>query len=81
MVTRSPHAVARRGYHLTSGETAVLDDASFVRALPPLLKGYLRVGAKICGEPAFDRTFGSIDLPVWFDFVNLPEKYIRHFRV
>ncbi|MBR1951234.1 MAG: GNAT family N-acetyltransferase [Lentisphaeria bacterium] len=81
MVTRSPYAVARRGYHLTAGETAVLDDSAFARALPPLLKGYLRVGAKICGEPAFDRTFGSIDLPVWFDFVNLPEKYIRHFRV
>ena len=81
MVTQTPRAVARRGYHLTAGETAVLDDAAFVRALPPLLKGYLRVGAKICGEPAFDRTFGSIDLPVWFDFVNLPEKYIRHFRV
>ena len=81
LVTKSPYAVVRRGYHLTAGETAVLDDASFARALPPLLKGYLRVGAKICGEPAFDRTFGSIDLPVWFDFVNLPEKYIRHFRV
>ena len=81
LVADFPRAVSRRGYRLGPGETAVLSEEEFLRALPPLLKGYLRVGAKVCGEPAFDRTFGSIDLPVWFDFVNLPEKYIRHFRV
>lgn len=30
-------------------------------ALPPLLKGYLRLGAKICGEPAMDLDFGCAD--------------------
>ena len=81
LVTSSPHAVVRRGSHLLPGETAVLDDSAFQKSLPPLLKGYLKIGAKICGEPAYDRDFNSIDFPIWFDFVNLPEKYIRHFKV
>jgi putative hemolysin len=29
--------------------------------VPPLLKGYLRLGAKICGEPAMDLDFGCAD--------------------
>lgn len=36
---------------------------------PPLIKGYLRAGAWICGEPAWDPDFNTADLPVL-----LPEK-------
>ena len=81
LVTSSPHGAVRRAYHLLPSPSMVLDDEKFQAVLPPLLKGYLRLGAKICGEPAFDRKFGSIDFPVWFDFINLPEKYCRHFKV
>jgi hypothetical protein len=31
---------------------------------PPLIKGYLRAGAWICGEPAWDPDFNTADLPV-----------------
>jgi putative hemolysin len=30
--------------------------------IPPLLKGYLRLGAYICGEPAWDQEFNTADL-------------------
>jgi putative hemolysin len=30
--------------------------------IPPLLKGYLRLGAWICGEPAWDPAFNTADL-------------------
>ena len=30
--------------------------------LPPLLKGYLRLGALICGEPAWDPAFNTADV-------------------
>jgi putative hemolysin len=29
--------------------------------VPKLLKTYLAIGARICSEPAWDRTFGTID--------------------
>ena len=33
--------------------------------MPPLLKGYLRIGARICGEPAWDPDFNTADFLVW----------------
>lgn len=48
--------------------------------LPPLLKGYLRLGSKICGEPALDKEFGSIDFLVLLDTADVPERFRRHFK-
>jgi putative hemolysin len=48
-------------------------------AMPPLMKGYFTIGAKLLGEPAFDYEFGSIDLPVMVDMWRLPDRYHRHF--
>ena len=47
----------------------------------PLFKGYLRLGAKIAGEPAWDRRFHSIDFLILLDFARMTEKYARHFAV
>ena len=47
--------------------------------LPPLLKGYLRLGASLSGEPVLDADFGSIDFLIWLDIKNIPERYLRHF--
>jgi hypothetical protein len=30
--------------------------------LPPLIRAYLRFGAKVCGEPAWDETFQTADV-------------------
>lgn len=51
------------------------------KLIPPLFKGYLRMGAKILGEPAFDPDFGSIDFPILLDVAKLPESYVKHFHV
>lgn len=79
-VTDTPRAYVRPGCRLLPGRTAPAG-GPLLQQLPPLFKGYLKAGAKVCGPPAFDRKFGSIDFPVWFDFNNLPEKYLRHFRI
>jgi len=50
-----------------------------VRTLPPLFKGYLRLGAKICGVPAHDREFGTIDFLILLDMREIPERYARRF--
>ncbi|GGX31119.1 GNAT family N-acetyltransferase [Undibacterium squillarum] len=47
--------------------------------IPPLLKGYLRAGAWICGEPAWDPDFHSADLFVMLPLANLDARYARHY--
>jgi putative hemolysin len=45
--------------------------------LPKLFKTYLRFGAKVCGPPAIDREFKTIDFLVIFD-VDSMEKRTHH---
>lgn len=47
--------------------------------LPPLIKGYLRLGAQICGEPAWDPAFNTADFPVLLALDRLDRRYARHF--
>ncbi|QFZ22880.1 GNAT family N-acetyltransferase [Saccharothrix syringae] len=47
--------------------------------LPPLLKGYLRLGAWVCGRPALDRDFGVADLPVLLGMDRVDQRYLRFF--
>ena len=48
-------------------------------ALPPLLQGYLRLGAWICGPAAYDPDFGCADFYVLLDVTRIGERYMRHF--
>lgn len=45
--------------------------------LPPLLKGYLRLGAWVCGEPALDPDFGVADFVVLLDSQRIDPRYAR----
>ncbi|MFK0173896.1 GNAT family N-acetyltransferase [Streptomyces sp. NPDC090306] len=47
--------------------------------LPPLLRGYLRLGAWVCGEPAHDPDFGVADLFVLLPMERVDPRYLRHF--
>jgi putative hemolysin len=40
--------------------------------LPRLLRAYLSIGARVCGEPAIDRDFKTIDFLTLLDLENLP---------
>ncbi len=46
---------------------------------PPLIKGYLRLGAKICGEPAWDSYFNTADILVMLSMSDINKKYAAHF--
>ncbi len=46
---------------------------------PPLIKGYLRCGAKVLGPPAWDPEFNTADLPLMMRLDDLPARYRRHF--
>lgn len=45
---------------------------------PPLIKGYLRLGAKILGEPAWDPDFDAADLPMLLCLDHMPSRYRKH---
>jgi putative hemolysin len=47
--------------------------------VPPLLKGYLRLGAYVCGEPAWDPDFNTADLLVFLPLARIDQRYARHF--
>jgi putative hemolysin len=54
-----PHPDFR--FPLAEAEPPADEDKVF-NACPPILKGYLRLGAFICGSPALDREFNCTDL-------------------
>jgi putative hemolysin len=47
--------------------------------IPPLIKGYIRLGAKVCGEPAWDPDFNTADFLIWLSLDNVNPRYARHF--
>lgn len=49
------------------------------KKVPPLIKGYMRLGAKISGFPALDLEFGTIDVFVIFDAEKINQKYGKHY--
>jgi putative hemolysin len=48
-------------------------------AVPPLLRGYLRLGAWICGAPAHDPDFDVADFLVLLPLDRVDPRYLRHF--
>lgn len=55
-----------------------LDDSLDVEP-PALIKGYLRLGAKVLGPPAWDPHFNAADLPLMMRLADLPARYRKHF--
>ena len=50
-------------------------------ALPPLLKGYLRAGAQICGDPAWDPDFNTADFFVMLAAERMSTRYADRFTM
>lgn len=54
-------------------------DGSLAAEPPALIKGYLRLGARVLGAPAWDPDFNTADLPMLMRIGDLPARYRRHF--
>jgi putative hemolysin len=74
--------------HLTDAEYRVFPRLPFPHEkieraatceMPPLIKGYLRLGAGVCGEPAWDPDFNTADFLIWLPLDQLTARYARHF--
>ncbi|MGA8752988.1 GNAT family N-acetyltransferase [Candidatus Deferrimicrobium sp.] len=70
----------RRGFDIPPlPRIARVDEPSAFRSLPPLFRGYLRTGAKVCGPPAYDRQFGTTDFFVLAKTRDIAGRYNRRF--
>ena len=47
--------------------------------MPALLKAYLRMGARVCGEPCRDPDFNCVDFFILLSVQDLPARYVQHF--
>ena len=47
--------------------------------VPKLLRAYLTVGARICGPPALDRSFGTIDFLTLLDLQDLSARNLKRY--
>ena len=54
-------------------------NASLDVTIPPLIKGYLRLGGYIGGEPAWDPDFNTADLFILLPLSRLNPRYAKHF--
>lgn len=54
-------------------------DCSVVTEPPALIKGYLRLGARVLGAPAWDPDFNTADLPMMMRLADLHPRYRKHF--
>lgn len=48
--------------------------------VPPLMRGYLRLGARVCGDPAHDPDFGVGDFPALLDKRQADVRYLKRLR-
>ena len=54
---------------------------ALARRLPPLVRGYWRLGAIFSPVPAVDAAFGATDLFVAMPLRDVEARYLKHFGV
>lgn len=64
---------------LSALDTSNVDARRALAKLPPLLKGYLRLGAKVASQAVIDRHFGTIDVLVVLKVSDINPRYLAHY--
>jgi putative hemolysin len=47
--------------------------------IPRLMSAYLALGARLCGPPAWDREFGTVDFLTWLDLQAVPARVLEKY--
>jgi putative hemolysin len=58
-----------------------IDPKEALRVLPPLIKGYLRIGAYIGDGAVVDHEFGTTDVLIVLPMSAIKNRYVEHFAV
>ncbi len=56
-----------------------IDAKAAMRDLPPMIKGYLRLGGVVGDGAVIDYDFNTVDVLVYVDMRRVSEKYYRHY--
>jgi putative hemolysin len=74
-----PRALPHRYVAADRLEAHEIDAKAAIRALPPLLKGYLRLGGMIGDGAVIDRDFNTVDVCLVLPTERVQTRYQRHF--
>ncbi|MGE4313854.1 MAG: GNAT family N-acetyltransferase [Pseudobdellovibrionaceae bacterium] len=75
-----PRALESRYVDMNLLPVSAIDEAEAFHRLPPLLKGYLRIGAKIGDGAVIDHQFNTTDVCVVLPTSYVKAKYLRHYE-
>jgi putative hemolysin len=64
---------------LACGAGVTVEGVGMAPKVPRLLAAYLSIGARICGPPAMDREFGTIDFLTFLDVAALPMSIVNRY--
>jgi putative hemolysin len=73
-------ALAKGGGSPSAG-SVIADSGEYRSEIPPLMRGYMNIGAKICGGPALDVPFATTDFLMLLDLAEVPARTLRMFAV
>ena len=74
------HAVPERFVDMRRLDPATLDPVGMLAALPPLIKGYLRLGGFVGDGAVIDEQFNTTDVCIVVKTDLVAEKYSRHYE-
>lgn len=74
-------ALPRRYVEMNRMSKEAIDPKAALRALPPLLKGYLRLGAFVGDGAVVDHEFGTTDVLIVLPMSAVKARYLEHFDV
>jgi putative hemolysin len=72
-------AARGRGFPMAARAAGEVSARMATRALPPLLRGYWRLGAKFGAEAVVDSKFGTTDVFVILPVPDIEERYLAYF--
>ena len=62
-------------------EPTLDQDAAITDLIPPLFQSYLKMGVRVCGEPALDRDFRCIDFLTLLKMDELNPLFLRRYKL
>lgn len=73
------HALDERHVEMNTIAKDCIDPAQALRELPPLIKGYLRVGGVVGDGAVIDYDFNTVDVNIIVETANVTAKYLNHY--
>jgi putative hemolysin len=74
-----PVALPARYVSMDRMAKETIDNKAAMRDLPPMIKGYLRLGGVVGDGAVIDHEFNTVDVFVYVDMRKVTEKYRRHY--